>query len=682
MLSLNIVVCVFIVACHCEYERLPKALTPIRYTLVIQTNFPSELSYTGKVTLDFKVQENTQNITLHKKNLVIDRWDLAVIDTHNRTINITSVSYSNTSEIYVITLERVLITGGHYRLLIKNFTNAINHERVGFYSADEHLALTDFQPSDARSAFPCFDEPALKSNFSISVIRKRELKSASNAQLAYTRDLGNGLRQDVYEETPPMSTYLVAWAVFDYKTTKTVDRNRIIGRPEDVDRNRFDNALITSAKVMEAFEKYTGLRFPLKKLESLAVPDLYFRDAAMENWGLIVYKETDLLQTDQANAKDVKSSFICIAHEIGHQWFGNLVTPSWWDHIWLSESFSAYFQYHVGDLIEPSWKLVDQFVVDGLHTDAARVEVNVTRVLSVWESLEGFPLVTVTRNYTTNLIKLEQDRYYFKGKLALQENWTIPITLICGSSGTHKFLDTTTDYWLTSKTAETVFECTRREWLLVNKQQVGYYRVNYDEENWERLIAFMNSPKFRKIHVLNRAQLIDDAFSLAKSKLISYEVPLRLCRYLTEETAYIPFKAFYKGLDTMNTRELRKESKEFGDYVFRALRKVYKVLGFNVKTSNSMSDRLNRIEMVDCLEYAQTKMREMVKAGESVIHPDVEQTVLCKGIKVANETEYDVILKVFTSSKDLFQRSRLRVALSCNGPLSYKNMHLLEFEIK
>ncbi|KAF5281716.1 hypothetical protein FQA39_LY17737 [Lamprigera yunnana] len=761
---------------QCNIVRLPTSIKPVRYTLTVEVSLDETVGavpYSGSVIIDLQVLENTNTIKLNKRKLTIDEHSIKIRNFKRRDFKVSHVDYDKTAEIYAIVLEEQMKKGDQYKLSIQRFNNTLNNRMVGFYTADYHdvnnikrpLAVTDFEPSDARLAFPCFDEPSMKSKFNIQIIRNEGQMSVSNAPLEYTEDLRDGRYKDIFKETPDMPTYLVAWVVSDYKRTKTVGRNTIIGRPIDVDNNRFDYALNFSAKALRALEEYTDVEFVFNKMEQVAVPDVYFRDEAMENWGLIIYKETDLLCSDKSSAVNYKIVATYIAHEFAHQWFGNLVTPSWWDYTWLSESFAAYFQFYIANTIEPTWRLGDQFVVDNLHrgfaTDEYRHSIplnhkitrlgefpplhilyfkgsviirmvehfltepifkkglqiflrerkyknaepkhlyealqeavdeagvsyllngqTVNQIMSVWDSLERFPIVTATRCSSTGNVTFEQDIYWFKGKLPLLSEWRIPITYAFESSGKEEFSNTTTNFWLTQKAKTISTDFPLNDWFIVNKQQIGYYRVNYDKENWERIIAFMNTSNFNKIHVLNRAQLIDDAFNLAKSRLISYEIPIRLCRYLFQETDFIPLTAFYNNIDYMYTAELKKDSEKFKEYMFAALDGVLKTLGYEVKPSDTLIDRLNRMSMVTwlcklnhetCVNYARNKLEELKKFRKSTIHPDLEKPIYCKGMENATEEEFNILLEVYKNANDLHQKPRLKGGLTCNRHLAFKN---------
>lgn len=249
-----------------------------------------------------------------------------------------------------------------------DYQGHINDKMAGFYRSkyvhqgkEKYIAVTQFEESDARRAFPCLDHPAKKATFDIAIDMDPSLTAISNGALKEEWKLESGKKRIVFEQTPKMSTYLVFFGVGEFKTVvDTKDtRVRVITLPGMEKYTTL--GLEFGRKALQLSEEYYGIPYPLPKLDLIAIPDFAF--GAMENWGAITFRENLLLYYPGITSKSGKER-ICevISHEIAHQWFGNLVTPSDWKYLWLNESFATYFGYGVVNHFNPDWKMWDQFL--------------------------------------------------------------------------------------------------------------------------------------------------------------------------------------------------------------------------------------------------------------------------------------------------------------------------------
>ena len=247
------------------------------------------------------------------------------------------------------------------------FTGVMNHKLVGMYRVkhDKHwYVYTQFEPLDARKAFPCFDEPRFKTPYEMTYVTPGDIKAFSNAPIKDSKTLENGQVERRFKATPPLPSYLVATAIGPLDVAEKPSANlkrkdgsilpiRILtvkGRAKDA-----EYALEEAGRVVAIQEEYFGIHYPYAKLDLVAVPD--FGAGAMENAGLITYRDRMLLFDKKTGTEDELRGYIGIhAHEVAHMWFGDLVTMAWWDDLWLNEAFATWYARKVSDVYRPSWK--------------------------------------------------------------------------------------------------------------------------------------------------------------------------------------------------------------------------------------------------------------------------------------------------------------------------------------
>ncbi|MCV0430232.1 M1 family metallopeptidase [Nitrosopumilus sp.] len=253
------------------------------------------------------------------------------------------------------------------------FEGILNDRLLGFYRSQyvqngktKYLATTQFEAADARRAFPCWDEPEAKATFDISIIADNKFSAISNMPVKSKKKIGNKTLYH-FSKTPIVSTYLIYLGVgeFEYLTGKIGKiQIRVVTTKGNKSKGKF--SLELGKKLLTSYEKYFGIKYPLPKLDLIAVPD--FAAGAMENWGAITFRETILLYDPKTSSTRTKQ-FIAevISHEIAHQWFGNLVTMKWWNDLWLNESFATFMATKFVDKFYPEWDLWNQFVEDAMN---------------------------------------------------------------------------------------------------------------------------------------------------------------------------------------------------------------------------------------------------------------------------------------------------------------------------
>lgn len=337
--------------------RLRGDVVPTHYILEMFTDLEA-FTFNGKVWIKLECKTETDAIYLHARNLTIVEKEVTfkhvASEKEFEDISLSGISYEDKNEFMVIKLSEKVIPGKNYILHIP-FHGELSEGLAGYYRSSyfdrasnttKWLAVTQFESTDARRAFPCFDEPGMKAKFTIKMAHKEGLKSISNMPLQRTSPVEGkpGWVWDEYQDTVPMSTYLVAFMVseFEYKESDPQPNKvlfRVWARRDAIEQVEF--ARKVGPKFLSYYEQYFDVGYPLPKQDMVAIPD--FNAGAMENWGLITYRETALLYDEKVTSQAFQHSIASvIAHELAHQWFGNLVTMRWWTDLWLNEGFATY----------------------------------------------------------------------------------------------------------------------------------------------------------------------------------------------------------------------------------------------------------------------------------------------------------------------------------------------------
>jgi aminopeptidase 2 len=260
------------------------------------------------------------------------------------------VSHDEAKQTTKFDFNGAMVAGTKAKLDIR-FVGELNDKMAGFYRSSFTrkdgtkgiLATTQMEPTDARRAFPCFDEPALKAKFTVTLIADKKLTCLSNMDVASESDVNETKKAVKFNTSPLMSTYLLAFIVgeLNYIETNTFRVPvRVYAPPsEDIETGRF--SLELAAKGLQFYEETFGIPYPLPKMDQVAIPD--FSAGAMENWGLITYRMVDLLFDQKTSGATLKERVASVVlHELAHQWFGNIVTMDWWEGLWLNEGFAEW----------------------------------------------------------------------------------------------------------------------------------------------------------------------------------------------------------------------------------------------------------------------------------------------------------------------------------------------------
>ena len=339
---------------------------PINYALEFEPIFKN-FTFNGKEIITIECKESVNSITLHCA-------ELKIRSCHVRHNGISEKAITKTDgkkeELTIIIKKKIKGTA----FVEIAFTGELNDRLLGFYRSQykqngktKYLATSQFEAADARRAFPCWDEPEAKATFDISIIAENKFTAISNMPVISKKKMKTRTLYK-FAKTPIMSTYLLYLAVgeFEYLTGKAGKiQVRVITTKGNKSKGKF--SLELGKKLLLSYEKYFGIKYPLPKLDLIAIPD--FASGAMENWGAITFRETILLYDPKTSSTKTKQYIAeVISHEIAHQWFGNLVTMKWWNDLWLNESFATFMATKFVDKFYPEWDLWNQFVEDAMNT--------------------------------------------------------------------------------------------------------------------------------------------------------------------------------------------------------------------------------------------------------------------------------------------------------------------------
>ncbi|KAE8738138.1 hypothetical protein FOCC_FOCC016380 [Frankliniella occidentalis] len=367
--------------------RLPSSLIPLLYQVELTPNFDT-FTFDGNALIIVNCVEDTDTIVLHAKELTIDKDAFVIVDdrmTYFAFAQLKSMTLDKTHDFLSLKLDTMMTKGNRYRFVLQ-YTGILNDNLDGFYrssykTADGEtrwLATTQFEETGARRAFPCWDEPSFKARFYIIINHDKNRNAVSNMPIVQSapNQKDPTLIQVQFDGTLPISTYLIAFIVSDFGSVTNCEGNfTLYARKELLDGGHFSQVI--GQKALQLLAEYNGIDYMLPKEDQAAIPD--FAAGAMENWGLVTYREEYLIEQDSQNARIAEYMMTTICHELGHQWTGDLVTLDWWSHTWLNEGFADYFENYICNLIKPEWHLRDKGVVYD-HQQAMEYDVLETQV--------------------------------------------------------------------------------------------------------------------------------------------------------------------------------------------------------------------------------------------------------------------------------------------------------------
>jgi aminopeptidase N len=335
-----------------QAQRLPAGVIPEHYQLTFTPNLQNA-TFSGDEIIDVRVAKATSVITLNAAEI---KFTSVTVESHGASVTAKATTDDDREQANLIAPHE--LAPGPARVHIV-FAGILNDKLRGFYLSEtpkRRYAVTQFEPTDARRAFPCFDEPDKKATFDITLIIDKGDTAISNEKLvSETPGPGDSKHTLKFATTKKLSTYLVAVLVGDFQCVEGSSDGipiRACATPDKRDQGKF--ALEAAEYVMRYYDDYFGIRFPFGKLDLIAIPD--FEAGAMENAGAITYRESFmLLDPKVANVDNYEVVASVVAHEMAHQWFGDLVTMKWWDNLWLNEGFATWMETKPVAKWKPEW---------------------------------------------------------------------------------------------------------------------------------------------------------------------------------------------------------------------------------------------------------------------------------------------------------------------------------------
>uniref|UniRef100_A0A8C3KZ38 Endoplasmic reticulum aminopeptidase 1 n=1 Tax=Chrysolophus pictus TaxID=9089 RepID=A0A8C3KZ38_CHRPC len=441
--------------------RLPRHVVPLHYHLLIHPNLTT-LTFTGTVDIDVAVAQPTKAVVLHGKRLRVTGAAIEAGAGNPCAARDVRLLWHPPREQLALLSAEPLCAGHNYTLRIQYSAN-LSDSFHGFYKSTYRtqegelrvLASTHFEPTSARMAFPCFDEPAFKARFSIKIRREPNHLALSNMPLVKSVNIASWLVEDHFDTSVKMSTYLVAFIVSDFKSISKITNHgvkiSIYTVPEKINQAHY--ALDAAVKLLDFYEDYFSIPYPLPKQDLAAIPD--FQSGAMENWGLTTYRESALLyDPEKSSASSRLWITMTIAHELAHQWFGNLVTMEWWNDLWLNEGFAKFMELLSVNVTHPELRVEDYFLrrcFDAMEVDALNSSHPVStpvedpaQILEMFDEVsyeKGSCILNMLRDFlTADVFKSGLVQYLQKYSYQNTKNEDLwdSLTNICPTVGTEK----------------------------------------------------------------------------------------------------------------------------------------------------------------------------------------------------------------------------------------------------
>ena len=725
---------------------LPENAHPLKYRITLQPNL-DDFTFKGEQAVDIELTEPSSKIVLNAMDLAIGSSSLV---RNGASTPARSITLDEESQTATLDFGETLAAGPAH--LEMAFTGVLNDKLIGFYRSEyvgedgetHYLATTQFEPTDARRAFPCWDEPAKKATFEVTLVFPDQFQAVSNTPAVEETQPSTGLKSVRFGETPVMSTYLLAFVVGDVVSIEQDAANGtrvgIWTTPGKEDQAAF--ALDTSVQLLGYFNDYFGIPYPLAKLDHIAIPD--FAAGAMENWGCITYRETALL-VDPANSSAGTRQRVAevIAHEMAHMWFGDLVTMEWWDDLWLNESFASWMGNKAVDWLFPDWEMWTQFVnmdtnralsLDGLKNShpieqevknpdevsqlfdaisyskgasvirmleqflgpetfqkglnrylSANMYANartqdlwsalesesgqpVTAIMDSWVKQTGYPVLQVETERIADQVSISviQERFAYDRLLgdtdAGPEVWRVPVTVSYAGQETKAAVMDGKETQLEGPAGSS--------WYKLNPSQTGFYRVNYPNEDWQRLVPAISS---LELPATDRLGIQNDAYALSRAGMLPVTQFLELARAYENETDASVWSDLASNLrdieQLISTEPVHGPYQKFARELFGpAARRA----GWAPRSGEGHLDALLRTTVLgqagsyedpEMLQEASSLYQSYLQ-DHAAVHPDLRGVMFALAAQGGDRTTYDGLWNLEAESHLQEEKIRLLLALT------------------
>ena len=727
---------------------LPTSVRPRHYQITLQPDL-DKFTFDGLELIEIEIAETTSDIVLNADEMRVHTATL-VKDGNSQRAN--AITLDGERETVTLSFANAIEPGAAQ--LDLRFTGALNDKLRGFYRSQyvnpegetAYLATTQFEATDARRAFPCWDEPSCKATFQLTLNIPAQMVAVSNTPIIDQAGLDAGYKSIMFARTPVMSTYLMAFVIGDltHIEQEAANNTRVgvwttRGKEE---QGRF--ALETSARMLSFFNDYFGIPYPLEKLDHIAIPD--FAAGAMENWGAITYRETALL-VDQANSSAGTRQRVAevVAHEMAHMWFGDLVTMEWWDDLWLNESFASWMGTKAVDWAFPEWQMWTQFVnmdtnralsLDGLknshpieqevkdpseisqlfdaisyskgasvirmleqfltpevfqqglhqylnanqyanarteHLWAALEEASqqpVTAIMGTWTGQMGYPVLRVEAHESGDHLELalSQERFVYDNLMGESEPeemvWQVPVGVAQSGNGESQIIvmDSPQARLRLDRPADA------DGWFKVNPLQTGFFRVNYSEADWQRLIPAISA---LTLPATDRLGIQNDAYALSKAGLLPVTQFLALAEaYKNEDDASVwsDLASNLRDIELLVADEPCHEN--FRSFARNLFGPAARRIGWEARDGEGHLDALLRSTVLsqagsygdpEFLGQATERFDAYVKDAAS-LHPDLRGLVFSLAAQGGDEETYSRLWEL--EKKTDLQEEKIRLLLA------------------
>jgi puromycin-sensitive aminopeptidase len=698
--------------------RLSKYVVPISYDLTLNPDLKN-FTFEGFESITLSILKPTKILTLHCKDIEIETAKITTEARPNMlglaSAQFAKISYNEKNETVDFVFSKN-IPNGKYKLNIV-FKGILNDKMRGFYRSkyfvdgkEHHMATTQFEATDARRAFPCFDEPAHKAIFNVSLIIPKGKTAISNTLPVTVTEHSAGYEILKFAPTPKMSTYLLAFIVGDFEYLEKKNKNgvrvRIYTTPGKIHQAKF--ALDVTIKVLDFYEEYFDIPYPLNTLDMIAIPD--FSSGAMENWGAVTYRESALLVDEEKSSTSNKQWVaLVIAHELAHQWFGNLVTMEWWTHLWLNEGFASFIEYLAVDKLFPEWDIWTQFStndlgialrLDGLNTTHP-IEIPVHHPDEIGEIFDevsyskGASIIRMLAEYLGEKDFRDGLRYYLKKhsykntetihlwqafekiskkKVAkMMHNWTSKpgYPVVKASMVKNKLVTTQNRFFASPISAKKSKDKTKWEIPITFKEnkinfgETGFYRTAYTKEMLEKLREPILS---KKLSARDRLGIIRDLFALSESGTISTIDALEFISAYKNEDNYTVWLEIAMGISRLE--QLIPKSGLMDKLILDLFSPTFKRLGWDKNKEDSHTDvllrslvisKLGKTGKMEIVKEAKNKF-ELIKKGGN-INPDIRGAIYALVATHGNIKEFQTLVSMYKKENLHEEKNRIGSAL-------------------